>query len=216
MSRLLAFLTSSAVHGGAALLLGLGGLGFPERPARMALEAPRPVPLTLDFERVPRDVVDFPHAEPAPAPLAVDEVELDFETEAREEDVDVLPAFAALPSPRRERPLRTTARVALPASAPPPVPDVEAELAAVELLNPPPAYPAAARRRGQEGVVLADLSVGVDGSVRDVLIVSCEGSPLFEAAVRKAAAAWRYQPATLGGLPVASVRRVRFSFRLKD
>ena len=210
MSRLYPFLTSTAVHGGAALLLGLGGVGLAWQPARMSVTAPKAVPLMMDLHRELREDVDFHRAEPTPIPLAVDDVEL--ELEPREEEVDVLPAFAARPSPRPERPLRTSARVAAPA----PVPEVESEIAPVDLHNPPPAYPAAARRRGQEGLVLADLSVGKDGAVEAVSIVACDGSPLFEAAVRKAAADWRYRPATLGGLPVASVRRVRFSFRLKD
>lgn len=94
------------------------------------------------------------------------------------------------------------------------MPQVESEEAPVELQNPPPSYPAAARRRGEEGHVVVELRVLADGNVADPTVVESSGSPLFVKSVLSAVAAWRYRPATLGGKAVERVQRVRFLFRL--
>jgi protein TonB len=91
-----------------------------------------------------------------------------------------------------------------------PQPKVEAE-ELVEIHNPPPAYPAAARRRGQEGHALVEVKILKDGSVAEPVVLECVGSPLFADAALKAVAAWRFQPTALG----PRVHHVRFTFKMQ-
>jgi periplasmic protein TonB len=103
------------------------------------------------------------------------------------------------------------------AAPPPPVPVKEPEklIASKELPgNRSPAYPKTAARRGVEGNVVVAFDVRADGSVANPKIV--EGPEEFHEAVLKAALTWRYQPATLGGKPVAHRRTKTVTFRLED
>ncbi|MDX6766228.1 MAG: TonB family protein [Candidatus Methylacidiphilales bacterium] len=82
-------------------------------------------------------------------------------------------------------------------------------------LNTPPPYPEQARRQRQEGVVLLRLSITADGSVQEVSVQRSSGHPLLDRAAMKAAQRYRFQPATLGGLPVPSttLQPIRFDLR---
>ena len=68
----------------------------------------------------------------------------------------------------------------------------------------PPEYPAAARQRGLEGCVLAEVMVGADGSVTDVRILESDHPGIFDQAMREAQSAARYMPGSHAGVPVAS------------
>jgi len=90
---------------------------------------------------------------------------------------------------------------ATPAAAEPDAaPAVPAE-AARPIAQAPPEYPAAARKKGQEGWVIVSYVVLKDGSVGEVLVEDSSGEPAFEAAVTEAVSAWRYEPARLNGEP---------------
>ncbi|MDB6174581.1 MAG: TonB family protein [Chthoniobacteraceae bacterium] len=84
------------------------------------------------------------------------------------------------------------------------------------LRNPHPAYPEAARRAKQEGVVKLRVRLNADGSVASVSLGSSSGFPLLdERALSVVRAEWRFKPARIGGLPVASefIVPIRFSLR---
>ena len=68
-------------------------------------------------------------------------------------------------------------------------------------------YPESA---GGRASVVLDLLVGLEGRVTESRIV--EGKEPFASAARDAAASWRFQPATRGGVPVAARIRVRVDF----
>ena len=216
MTRFFSFGGSTALHAGAlgAVLLA-GAWGFHREPPRAAVAPSRPVALDLRVD-VPTPAVF--EAAPLPETLPLAEAELEFEAETAVEELDVVPALSPTPdraAPAFERPSKTGAKIPT-ASAAEPAPLVEYEVAAVEIHNPPPAYPAAARRRGQEGTALVELRILKDGSIADPVVLECVGSPLFAEAALKAVASWRYQPATLGGVPVDRVHRVRFSFKIQS
>lgn len=79
-----------------------------------------------------------------------------------------------------------------------------------------PVYPHAAERRGLEGRVLVEFTVGADGAVRDVRIVE-SSDRIFERAALTAASRFRYQPRIVDGTPVAVAGvRTEFHFRLTD
>ncbi len=87
---------------------------------------------------------------------------------------------------------------------------------AVPLETPSPAYPDAARRGNVQGIVIAELRIDAQGRVEFARAAEGSGSRILDDAALAAVKAWRYQPATLGGKPVPSVRRVRFVFRLES
>ena len=60
--------------------------------------------------------------------------------------------------------------------------------------------PEAARQAGVAGVVILEITVGVDGSVTEAHIL--RGFPLLDQAALDAARQWRYEPTLLNGTPV--------------
>jgi protein TonB len=217
MSRLLALGGSTVLHTGTVgLVLLAGAWGFRAQPARMAVAAPPPSPASLDVrpDRT-RELPAFDVPVPLPAPLSPEDVELEVEPSEPVLEAPPAPRIAPdRPAPSLDRPRTTLARVVPPTAESAPSPRVEAEVAPVELHNPPPPYPSAARRRGQEGSVVVELRVLADGRVAEAKVVESEGPGAFVDAVLRTVEQWRYQPATLGGTPVECVQRVRFNFRL--
>jgi protein TonB len=77
-----------------------------------------------------------------------------------------------------------------------------------------PSYPAAARRLGEEGVVLVRVLVGVDGHAERVEVASSSGSSRLDEAAVVSVRRWLFRPATSGSGPVASWTTLRVVFRL--
>jgi protein TonB len=63
-----------------------------------------------------------------------------------------------------------------------------------------PEYPAPARILNMSGTVELRATIGTDGSVRELEVVS--GNPILAKAARDAVQQWRYQPTRLNGQPV--------------
>jgi len=80
--------------------------------------------------------------------------------------------------------------------------------------NAPP-YPELARRAHMEGVVLLEAVIGVDGSVRDVRVLS-GASPLLDPSALEAVRRWRYRAASVGTRPVAVYLQVVITFSLRN
>ena len=82
--------------------------------------------------------------------------------------------------------------------------------------NMPPAYPASARRLGEQGEVRLDVHVGADGSVLDIRLRASSGSPALDRSAMEAVRRWRFSPATVDGEPVAEwYRDWKWVFRLE-
>ncbi len=77
-----------------------------------------------------------------------------------------------------------------------------------------PPYPAAARRLGEQGVVLVRVLVGVDGHAEQVELAGSSGSPRLDDAALRSVRRWLFRPAGSGEGPVASWTTVRVVFRL--
>ncbi|MEO5336987.1 MAG: energy transducer TonB, partial [Magnetospirillum sp. WYHS-4] len=106
-----------------------------------------------------------------------------------------------------------------PAPAPAPGPPAEASLTlpdvrAAYLSNPRPAYPLAARRRGQEGVVVLSVRVGEDGAVREIAVARGSGIGSLDTAALEAVRVWRFKPAHRGGRTVEALVEVPIRFSL--
>lgn len=111
---------------------------------------------------------------------------------------------------------------ALPASVVPGVTAAAAPVAVVEpprydaayLANPPPAYPASARRRGIEGTTTVEARVGPGGDAREVKLAASAGDAALDSAALEAVRGWRFVPARRGDLAVEAWVRIPLVFRL--
>jgi len=68
--------------------------------------------------------------------------------------------------------------------------------------NADPAYPSLSRRRGEEGTVILELVVLVDGTVGDISLKVSSGHPRLDRSAIKAVKTWRYTAAQQDGKPV--------------
>ncbi|MFM9886345.1 MAG: energy transducer TonB [Burkholderiales bacterium] len=84
------------------------------------------------------------------------------------------------------------------------------------LNNPPPAYPAAARRMRLEGLAVVRALISVEGKVETMKLEKTSGSDLLDDAAQRAVKSWRFVPARLGTETVAHWVDIPIQFRLSD
>jgi periplasmic protein TonB len=83
--------------------------------------------------------------------------------------------------------------------------------------NPPPIYPAIARRREQQGTVTVKVLVGADGSVERAEVADSSGfDTLDDAALETVRSRWRFVPARHDGIAVESWVLVPIRFTLLE
>ena len=75
-----------------------------------------------------------------------------------------------------------------------------------------PGYPMQARTERISGKVILSATIGADGSVGEITVVS--GSPILAEAAQQAVRQWRYRPATLNGSPIVIQKQIMFLFTL--
>jgi len=80
--------------------------------------------------------------------------------------------------------------------------------------NPKPAYPLAAQRRREEGLVILALRVTRAGETDDVRVEQGSGHPLLDEAALEAVRQWRFTPARAGSVAIDSQVEVPIRFRL--
>jgi protein TonB len=107
-------------------------------------------------------------------------------------------------------------QVAAPPEPPRPAPVTPPLYSAAYLSNPPPAYPVAARRRGQEGMVLLSVLVSEAGLPREIQLARSSGAPVLDEAALEAVKGWKFVPARQGERPVAAWVEVPIRFRLEN
>jgi periplasmic protein TonB len=79
-----------------------------------------------------------------------------------------------------------------------------------------PEYPPQARRLGEQGTVLLQVLVGVDGRVLEAKLLQSSGFPrLDQAALAGAKADYRFLPGTIDGKPQPMWYSFRFNWRLR-
>ncbi len=155
------------------------------------IQPPQPLPVRSPPEPPPKPK---PQAPPAPKAPPV------------ETAVSAPPPAA--PVPESAEPLVAEAA---PASQPaPPAPPAAQPLAvepprsdAAHLNNPPPAYPAMARRLNETGRVVMDVYILADGSVGQIKLKHSSGFARLDQAALAAVRQWRYVPARQGGTAIA-------------
>ena len=106
--------------------------------------------------------------------------------------------------------------VAAAPPAPPPPPLTPPRFNADYLNNPAPAYPALARRMGEEGRVTLRVHVNERGLPDDVQLRTSSGSQRLDAAAIETVRQWKFVPARRGDTPVDAWVLVPISFSLRS
>jgi periplasmic protein TonB len=81
--------------------------------------------------------------------------------------------------------------------------------------NPPPKYPAVARRRGLQGNVVLEVLVGSAGNVIELHVLSSSGYPILDRAAKSSVKNWTFEPGMRGPEKVEMWVRVPIRFELK-
>lgn len=84
------------------------------------------------------------------------------------------------------------------------------------LRNPPPTYPESARRKGEEGVVLLWVKVDEEGEVVSIQVKESSGFTRLDEAAAKGVQRWKFKPARVGSVAVASQVEIPIRFRLNE
>jgi protein TonB len=82
--------------------------------------------------------------------------------------------------------------------------------------NPPPAYPAIARKRGYEGTVVLDVLVDQNGRVGRLRVAESSSFRLLDRSAIKAVKGWQFEPGREGNKAVAMWVRVPVDFCLQQ
>lgn len=142
---------------------------------------------------------------------------------AKPDGVPALPPAPPIPAARMETPAAalTTEQPApaAPTTAPSPAAQPAALLPpvfnAAYLRNPPPRYPLAARRNGEQGTVTLRVLVSVEGMPASVGVEQTSGSRHLDQAALETVRSWRFVPARRGDQAVEAWVLVPIVFRLE-
>lgn len=177
-----------------------------------AIEPPKPLPL----ETRPLTVTP-PKATPQPAPRhqpLLDPLRTTPPVTTAPE-VPLPPVNPAVPEqtlaqPSAPEPQRAPAAVPAPA-----LPTTPPRSDAAYLNNPRPAYPLAARRRGDQGTVLVRVLVTSEGLAGTVALQKSSGHSSLDEAAITAVKSWRFVPARQGGQAVEAPYVVPIVFKVE-
>ena len=106
--------------------------------------------------------------------------------------------------------------VSAPPAIRPPAPVQPPSFDAAYLQNPPPAYPAISRRRGEQGKVVLRVYVSAEGLAERVEVRTSSGHERLDGAAHDAVNRWRFVPARQGEKPVAAWVLVPIAFSLEN
>ncbi len=81
-------------------------------------------------------------------------------------------------------------------------------------LQPP--YPGSEQRAQRDGQVRVRVTIGPDGRVTDVVLISATNDAFWFATRAQALRYWRFRPATVDGRPVEETRTMSVVFRIED
>src|ERR1700733_12735649 len=81
----------------------------------------------------------------------------------------------------------------------------------LKVKNVPPVYPPIAHQNGIQGVVILDVTIGIDGKVKDTKTIKSVNQ-LLESAAINAVRAWEYKPTVVDGKAVQVIMTVPVNF----
>jgi periplasmic protein TonB len=82
-------------------------------------------------------------------------------------------------------------------------------------LNPPPVYPALARRRNYQGTVKLDVLVDRQGRAAQIRVAQSSGYPILDRSAIESVRRWRFEPARRSGRPIEMWVQVPVRFALE-
>jgi len=80
----------------------------------------------------------------------------------------------------------------------------------VKLVDVPPVRSEMVERANVRGIVVVEVTIDVDGSVKDARVL--RSIPMLDAAALEAVRQWRYEPTMIGGKPVPVIMTVPVAF----
>ncbi|MGE4429846.1 MAG: energy transducer TonB [Sphingobium sp.] len=164
-------------------------LAPPPPPAPPEVERLPDPPRPIAQVHAPRPIVELP----APAPLIAT---------TRSKPMPAPPPSAARAAPS-------------PAPAPAPVSQIAAgDLSASMIHAPPPRYPRESRRLREQGTVVLELLLALDGTVKDIRVARSSGHARLDEAARGAVRRWRWSPTMRDGVKVQVRGTVEIPFVL--
>ncbi len=184
-------------------------------PTRAAVAAAVPIMVSL----IPAAPVAQPRSPPKPLPVR-QRIEPKQPTPIEPLPLVAAPAeapaqFAAPTAPARDLPALEAAPRQLAAATPAAPAVVLPRFDAAYLQNPPPVYPALARRMGEQGRVLLRVLVTAEGAAERVELKASSGAHRLDRAALDAVQRWRFVPARQGDRAVSAWVVVPISFSLE-
>ena len=79
-----------------------------------------------------------------------------------------------------------------------------------------PQWPREALVEGIEGYVVVEVTIGADGSVKDVRVIQAEPKRMFDRNVIRAVLKWKFKPRIINGVPVARKAIQTLEFTLDE
>lgn len=211
--RLLRFLAASLLLHAIVMLLA-------NRPLPQTVIEPPPIQVRL--AELPPVVPEMKPVPPTPAPAAArprpePQPRPDIRPEPLPAPAPVAEPAPALPPAVLTAPQGSAAPAVTASPEPPrPVPVTPPLYNAAYLSNPPPDYPAVARRRGLEGVVLLSVLVSEAGLPKEIRLAKTSGAAVLDEAALEAVKGWKFVPARQGEQAVAAWVEVPIRFRLES
>jgi len=176
---------------------------FIEPPAPKVAPPPvtPPAPVKQAVAKTPE-----PAKAPAPQPVAI----------ADPAPAPNAPTGVVTPQPPAPE-VVVAAPVVTAAVAPPAPPKIELPSSDADYLNnPEPVYPPLSNRLREEGTVIINVLVGVDGKAQKGEIKTSSGFDRLDQAAYAAVMKWRFSPGKRNGVPTAMPYDVPVKFRLKN
>ncbi|KPC49391.1 energy transducer TonB [Amantichitinum ursilacus] len=185
----------------------------PPKEITVTLETPAPLPVVAPPQ--PKPKIQPPPPQPAPRPVV----------KHQPVPKPIAPIPVAKPNEVATEPQQPKAEpTAAPAPVAPPAPPRPAEPAPVTQPrveasasgNRQPVYPAISRKLAEEGVVMLEVYVRVDGLVGDIRVKQSSGYSRLDNAALDAVRKWKFTPAKQGGQPIAMWYGLPVRFSLVD
>lgn len=211
---------------GAVLLLHVVGLwALQTGLLQRAVELVVPVEAIASLDELPKPLAESHKSEPV-KPNSVTHTEVLKSMPAPISAPVPVAIQDAIPTPNSA----TGTTVAQPAPSPIGTPTVASKSAPEALIatkvelpsssaeylhNPKPVYPNISKRRGEQGMVLVSVLIGIDGTAQDAKVKTSSGFELLDQAALNTVKNWRYVPGKRGGLPEAMWFNVPINFVLE-
>ena len=187
-----------------------------EQVARTAEELPEKVPAKpVKAVKPARQALAVAKPKSPPAPARVPAPAARPESQPATQQTQ---AQAEKPAPQKSHSpavaeASTSSKPAIVAAAAPAV-EVLSHQPAFRLPPEQPRYPAQARRRNQQGVVLLEVRLDARGGQREIRLLRSSGFPSLDRAALEAVAEWRFHPEIINGQGVPSRVQIPVEFAL--